>query len=59
MYRFELLEPPYSFVNYNMVSNDECKSLKITKIGKSAAKLLLTKYNYFDIIIGEGSTTIG
>ena len=26
--------------------------------GQSAAKLLLTKYNYFDIIIGEGSTTI-
>jgi hypothetical protein len=34
----ELLETPYSFLNYKVVSNNKLECLKIKKIGQSAAK---------------------
>lgn len=37
----ELLETPYSSVNYNVIRKDERECLKITGIGQSAAKVVL------------------
>ena len=46
----ELLKYPQSLTNYNIIGNNKCESLKIVKIGQSAAKQPVKQV--------EGSTTI-